>query len=556
MEGTSGDGLGYPTSIFPKDFDQKFLCNHCNRILRDPVQSFCGHRFCRNCITSVVQSGEQVQCKSCIQEGVEDEQFSMLKMDQLFPDNAVKREMASMHTCCENEGCSWDGPFKQYEKHIKECNFRPVQCSQCHQPVIASKIQDHEKNECPKRQTKCKYCEMAIYAGDLNSHNDVCVKAPQKCPHCGKKKIARDMLETHINSECANYKLQCPAGCDPIDRSKFNTHLEQKTGFHMSFLLDRVMRLENAVQNGITSSSSQESINIMNAAIGDLQQKLGHLGDKIQSMSGGNSGNATSSQGAGVNDTDIQTIRTRCQVLELKTGTFEGIVTTLHREIERCITCLETLDRNRRADQEKMAANEQKMKQLERTIALKDIAIAEQDLRLQSLEMISYDGSLIWKVTEWSKKRENALKGTVTSIYSPAFYTSRTGYKMCARLYPNGDGMGKGTNLSIFFVVMKGHYDALLAWPFTQRVTFMLIDQNNRDHVVDSFRPDPNSSSFKRPTSEMNIASGCPLFMSLSKFDDPNTAYVKDDVMFVKISTDMSEIRRPIASSGTGGAST
>jgi len=41
---------------------------------------------------------------------------------------------------------------------------------------------------------------------------------------------------------------------------------------------------------------------------------------------------------------------------------------------------------------------------------------------------------------------------------------------MCARLYLNGDGMGKGTHVSLFFVIMRGAYDALLKWPFRQKV--------------------------------------------------------------------------------------
>lgn len=52
----------------------------------------------------------------------------------------------------------------------------------------------------------------------------------------------------------------------------------------------------------------------------------------------------------------------------------------------------------------------------------------------------------------------------------PAFYTSRYGYKMCLRVYLNGDGTGRGTHLSLFFVVMKGPNDALLRWPFNQKV--------------------------------------------------------------------------------------
>lgn len=106
---------------------------------------------------------------------------------------------------------------------------------------------------------------------------------------------------------------------------------------------------------------------------------------------------------------------------------------------------------------------------------------------------------------------------------------------MCARLYLNGDGMGKGTHVSLFFVVMRGQYDALLKWPFRQKVTLMFLEQSGKEHVVDAFRPDPTSSSFKRPSTEMNIASGCPLFMSLSMFDSASHAFVKDNTAFVKI---------------------
>lgn len=41
---------------------------------------------------------------------------------------------------------------------------------------------------------------------------------------------------------------------------------------------------------------------------------------------------------------------------------------------------------------------------------------------------------------------------------------------MCLRIYLNGDGTGRGTHLSLFFVVMRGPHDALLRWPFNQKV--------------------------------------------------------------------------------------
>ena len=48
---------------------------------------------------------------------------------------------------------------------------------------------------------------------------------------------------------------------------------------------------------------------------------------------------------------------------------------------------------------------------------------------------------------------------------------------MCLRLYPNGDGLGQGSHLSVFFVVMRGPHDAILSWPFKQKVTLALLGQ-------------------------------------------------------------------------------
>ena len=44
---------------------------------------------------------------------------------------------------------------------------------------------------------------------------------------------------------------------------------------------------------------------------------------------------------------------------------------------------------------------------------------------------------------------------------------------MCIRAYLNGDGYK--THLSLFFVVMKGEYDALLKWPFDYKVSMILV---------------------------------------------------------------------------------
>ena len=158
--------------------------------------------------------------------------------------------------------------------------------------------------------------------------------------------------------------------------------------------------------------------------------------------------------------------------------------------------------------------------------------LSEVSLLLQTLQAASYDGTFIWKIPEVTRRRQEARTGKTVSLYSAPFYTSRHGYKSCLRLYMNGDGAGKGTHLSFFITLMRGEYDALLPWPFRQAVTLTLVDQNKQRDIVQSFRPEPTSSSFQRPRNEMNIASGCPMFASVSVLD--NSSYVKDDTMFLK----------------------
>ena len=49
---------------------------------------------------------------------------------------------------------------------------------------------------------------------------------------------------------------------------------------------------------------------------------------------------------------------------------------------------------------------------------------------------------------------------------------------MCIRAYLNGDGSGYKTHLSLFFVLMKGEYDALLRWPFDYKVSMILVGKD------------------------------------------------------------------------------
>jgi hypothetical protein len=186
---------------------------------------------------------------------------------------------------------------------------------------------------------------------------------------------------------------------------------------------------------------------------------------------------------------------------------------------------------------------EQQMTQMQKTLQAKNSEIEDRDFRLSLIENSNYDGSMIWKIPQFSQRMTDAKTGKYTSIFSLPFYSSRYGYKMCLRLYIMGDGIGKGSHMSLFFVMMRGEFDNILQWPFTQRVTFRLMNQENGRDIVDTFQPDPLSSSFKKPKSDMNIASGCPRFISHENLK--GGGYIVDDTIFIKCTVGQGSLSHP-----------
>ena len=176
---------------------------------------------------------------------------------------------------------------------------------------------------------------------------------------------------------------------------------------------------------------------------------------------------------------------------------------------------------------------------LQDKIAQLETKLSMNEELLSFMENSNFD--MVWKIPQFSQCMDDARTGKYTSISSLPFYSSRYGYKMCLRLYILGDGIGKGTHMSLFFVVMKGEHDAILQWPFTHKVTFKLINQCGGRDVVDVLQPDPLSPSFQKPKSDMNVASGFPCFVSMNEL--MQGGFILDDTIFIKAKVDIPTMR-------------
>ena len=167
------------------------------------------------------------------------------------------------------------------------------------------------------------------------------------------------------------------------------------------------------------------------------------------------------------------------------------------------------------------------------------LAIDEVRLRQDVLDVKTTHGILVWKIPDIRRRYRDATEHRTISLYSPPFYTSPHGYRMCIRTYLNGDGIGKGTHISVFFVLMRSEHDNLLSWPFKQSVRFTLINQKNpAASITEAFVPDLHSPSFKKPVNDMNIASGFPKFARQFLLQDEN--FTQDNVIYIKCQVDLS----------------
>ncbi|NXE04437.1 TRAF2 factor, partial [Lophotis ruficrista] len=356
-------------------------------------------------------------------------------------------------------------------------------------------------------------CSWSGTMKNFEEHQSLCEYALIPChTGCGLM-VMRKKLADHLENGCVNNVTTCQKCKQSLSSSEYQNHsapLTNKDGCRFS-------------EVGCSFTGSKEKIKEHEkTAVGaHMLLLLQHIKQLKASLC-----TAAKAASGFIPESELS--------LENKLHVFENIVAVLNKEVETSNLEITAFRRQSELDQNIIRGLELKIAELHRCLTQKDAGLSSLHKSLLFSEQASYDGVFLWKITDVGRKLQDSVTGRTISLYSPAFYTAKYGYKVCLRVYLNGDGTGKGTHMSLFFVVMKGDYDALLPWPFRHKVTFMLLDQNNREHVIDAFRPDLTSASFQRPVNDMNVASGCPMFLPLSKLQSPKYAYVKEDTLFLK----------------------
>lgn len=507
------------------------------------------------CVEALLNAGPN---PACPQDG------SPCKREETFTDRCAQKEILALECFCPEKslGCRWTGKLASVGAHVeRECPFTKVAClfaiQGCTALLLRCQLAKHIEKECLYKNVNCLYCNCEIPEISLEQHLHKCPKRPISCPRgCERKGIVPDTLGDHLTFHCPLEPVQCSftsVGCSFEGlRQSLHEHLKESLSEHLMMCVKaveeltlRVQELEHAQQNAreksdrleVTLAAQAQALAAAKETISTQQVNLSTV-EKFVTSQKKTLANFHQTFEEILNDDGISAATTRMTEMKNQIVLQEERLSSLEIDILRQTPETSRLQNRRWRDTE--IGDDRRLEQLERSMTLYNIQMADLNLKMQMMDTASFDGSFLWKIDDYSRRLNEAITGKIPSLYSPPFFTDRHGYKVCARLYLNGDGRGKGRYMSLFFIIMRGEYDALLPWPFRQKVTFKLLDQERTQDVTETFQPDPNSASFQRPYSEMNVASGCPQFCSHTVLNS-RSGYIKENTVFIKILTESTD---------------
>lgn len=534
---------------------ETFKCPLCEELLDDPIQTFCGYRACSNCYEKKIAATNQ-----CPFEEMREEQFTDKKHH--FPDRFVVRDIMALKCYCyyKENGCTWEGEITDLDNHMEICGYYFVMCPACKTNVLEQDLSTHQENQCPQRMKTCSRCHQEYRVCREKEHDLQCEQTGRRCPfNCGETVLRKD-LHAHVK-ECPSVLKNnvCPyklVGCDhKIDDVAKHMHDDQN--FHAALMIQQVessnekidalnqqIHQQNEKYSSLIDTVSTQEVESQNRKAVILQNVIKESNDNYEHKSQRIDNNIATLEKK-VNDftqtisdpnilmklqnaeTVLKDMYEQYQQMENDVYSGENRAAAMADEEE---TAVPSISDKTREDLIKYAKT---LESYENNYAILNASLSDIEVKLNALDQTTYDGKIMWRVKDVMYHTAQAKSGRMTTLHSPPSFTKRFGYKFCIRLYLNGDGEGKNTHVSLFFVVMRSDYDNLLEWPFNQRVTFKLVHpMDDSFSVRESFMPDIKSVSFQKPKKEMNIAAGCPQF--IAKDDLHVRQFLIDDSIFIE----------------------
>jgi hypothetical protein len=144
-----------------------------------------------------------------------------------------------------------------------------------------------------------------------------------------------------------------------------------------------------------------------------------------------------------------------------------------------------------------------------------------------------------WKIANFTRKLAQAKSNNDYGFIESEPFFSSHGYKVKVSSNLNEGPAGDTGYMGVYICLMKSDRDGALAWPFTKRYTFILVDQQDdlsqRQNITDSGVPD-GETNFKRPRQRENEGFGNSRFVKHSTLR--TRQYIRDHTLYIKVKID------------------
>ena len=538
-----------PATAGEYDFVEKppedFFCPVTFDLLREPHQTACcGNHLSREAVTRL----QGQPCPVCKEENL-----------NTIPDKYFKRKVNEFKVCCPNKsltslpGCEWVGELGSLDRHLSqnsaegECQFVTVACPySCGDGFQRRQLEGHKANDCPNRPFTCQYCDHeAAYITVTNDHLPICTKYPVDCPNqsLGCQWAGdRGDLDRHLNDgseegECQFVIVACPYDCgDGFKRCQLQGHKAachnhpfacQYCGHEAAYIkvtdehwpICKQYPLEcpnkcgkNAIEREHLPKHLEETCPLQ-----VIKCEHGYAGCKVECQRQHMQAHLEENVKVHLNKVSYRTKQQRGQIsgLQLKTEQQQSQITALQLKLEQ-------------QQQENDDRSKQQQSQIDSLMAA-----------LSQLTNI-LGPSTVMVMTNFKKHKKAR-----DDWYSPPFYSHMGGYKMCLRVYANGDGHGhrEATHVSVFCWLHQGarEYDDQLKWPFRGAVTIQLLNQSRDEGhwektVPFNDRADDDTAGRVVGQNRATKGFGYSKFIPHTQLNTENKEYLKNDCLKFRIS--------------------
>ena len=142
----------------------------------------------------------------------------------------------------------------------------------------------------------------------------------------------------------------------------------------------------------------------------------------------------------------------------------------------------------------------------------------------KSCEVVLDGQPLVFKLHGYMEAKCNDI------FYDRSFFTSPSGYRIVIRTYPNGDGAGKGTHLSIRAAILDGPYDQSLSWPFLGKIKLELLNQ-----LFDEHHYGGELECGKQNNMQVGSNQGFLRFIEHSQLQVGDKQFLMNDILYVRV---------------------